>query len=228
MVIATLRPAATVVVARESSGRAGFELLMVRRNDRVAFMAGAYVFPGGRVDDTDVAEAEGDPARAFRLAAARELHEEAAVRVNPADLILFAHWVTPEIETRRYDTRFFLASMPPGQEPRHDASETTEFAWLTPHEAIERCLGGDILLPPPTWTTLKRLKRHGTLEELFAWARSVVMIPAVQPRLSKNEGQTLLMLPGDPTYPPIEGWEVPEDTRFVLRDGRWLPVSPKG
>jgi 8-oxo-dGTP pyrophosphatase MutT (NUDIX family) len=223
MAISTPRPAATVVVAREGPG-GGFELLMVRRNDRVAFMGGAYVFPGGRVDEHDVAAAGGDEARAFRLAGARELLEEASVTIEADNLVWFAHWITPEVETRRYDTRFFLAPMPAGQQARHDNDETTELAWLTPAEAIERCLRGDIMLPPPTWTTLKGMQRHRTTKELFAWARGVDAIPVVQPQLVKDPDRTMLTLPGDPTYPTIAGWEVPDDTRFVLKDGRWLPV----
>ncbi|HEX4913821.1 MAG TPA: hypothetical protein VFV51_07680, partial [Vicinamibacterales bacterium] len=50
--VAPARPASTVIVLREAAGEP-FELLMVRRNDKVAFMAGSYVFPGGRVDDFD-------------------------------------------------------------------------------------------------------------------------------------------------------------------------------
>lgn len=188
-------------------------------------MAGAYVFPGGRVDDSEVAVAAGDTMRAFRLAAARELEEEANVRVAPESLIPIAHWITPEIETRRFDTRFFLARMPDEQEARHDAGETTDLAWLSPVQAIERCLRGEIMLPPPTWTTLKRMRRHQTIEDLFEWAQSVATIPAVQPRFLKDEHQTLLTLPGDPTYPTIDGWEVPEDTRFMLQEGRWRPVK---
>lgn len=222
----TPRPAATVVVAREIPGDPGFEFLMVRRNDRVAFMAGAYVFPGGRVDEHDTADADGNELRAFRLAAARELLEEASVRIDADDLVLFAHWITPEVETRRYDTRFFLTRMPPGEEAKHDASETTEFAWLTPGAAIERCLRDEIMLPPPTWTTLKQLQAHRTIDELFSWARSVTHIPAIQPRLHKHPEQTMLTLPGDPTYPAVEGWEVPAETRFLLQDGRWRPIEP--
>jgi 8-oxo-dGTP pyrophosphatase MutT (NUDIX family) len=224
MSVATLRPAATVVVVRATADDATFEVLMVRRNDKVAFMAGAYVFPGGLVDESDVAHAGGDEALAFRVAAVRELEEEAGVRVDPAELMLIAHWVTPEIETRRYDTRFFLVRMPAGQNAQHDAGETTAHAWLTPDDAIERCQRGEIMLPPPTWTTLARMRRHQTLAELFSWADSVA-IPRIQPRFVKNDDQTMLTLPGDPTYPTVDGWDVPEDTRFLLQDGRWRPVK---
>ena len=224
MTVATPRPAATVVVVRDAATGDGFEVLMVRRNDNVAFMAGAYVFPGGRVDDADVAQVAGDETAAYRFAAVRELEEEAGLKVDPASLMLIAHWVTPEIEIRRYDTRFFLVQLPQGQQARHDASETTELAWLTPREAIERCERGEIMLPPPTWTTLKRMQRHANLHELFEWAKSVA-IPRVQPQFLKDEQHTMLTLPGDPTYPTIDGWDIPEDTRFLLEDGRWRPIK---
>lgn len=224
MPVATLRPAATVVVVRPTSGDDGFEVLMVRRNDKVAFMAGAYVFPGGRVEDSDAVQALGDQAQSFRIAAVRELEEEAGVRVHAGDLVLIAHWVTPEIETRRFDTRFFLVRMPAGQEAKHDDGEMTELSWLAPEDAIQRCERGDIMLPPPTWTTLKRMRRHRTLAELFSWAQNVT-IPRVQPQFLKTEQQTMLTLPGDPTYPTIDGWDVPEDTRFLLQEGRWRPVK---
>ena len=102
--IVPARPASTVIVLRRGDP---FEILMVRRNDQVAFMAGSYVFPGGRVDDddrpasgtaltratfrdlSDVEEA------AFRVAAVRELQEEASVQIGVGDLLPFAHWVTP-------------------------------------------------------------------------------------------------------------------------------------
>lgn len=213
-------PAATVVTVRQGAGGDGFSVLMVRRNDKVAFMAGAYVFPGGRVDPADRDSAHGDEAAAFRHAAVRELEEEAGVRADPDDLVPIAHWVTPDVESRRFDTHFFLARMPDRQEAKHDEGETTELAWLTPDEAIARCERDEILLPPPTWTTLKRLRPHRSIDDLFAWARTLT-IPRVQPQLLKTDGQAMLTLPGDPTYPTIDGWVVPEETRFLLREGRW-------
>jgi 8-oxo-dGTP pyrophosphatase MutT (NUDIX family) len=238
MRVATLRPAATVVVVRDTSPGGGFDVLMLRRNDKVAFMAGAYVFPGGRVDESDIVRAQSTTVGAltrrfpdltleeelpYRMAAVRELEEEAAVRVDAAALVPIAHWVTPEIETRRFDTRFFLARMPLDQEARHDEREMTALAWLSPADAITRSVGGEIMLPPPTWTTLKRLMRHRTLQELFAWAAETPIV-RVQPQFLRDEARTLLTLPGDPTYPTIDGWDVPEDTRFLLQEGRWRPV----
>jgi 8-oxo-dGTP pyrophosphatase MutT (NUDIX family) len=234
-----MNPASTVVVLRAAAG-VPFEVLMVRRNDTVAFMAGAYVFPGGRVDATDW-EAGTESAvgtgvasrfvdlgpteeRAFRHAAVRELEEEAAVRVAPDDLIPLAHWVTPEVEIRRYDTRFFLVVMPDGQEARHDQQETTALAWLSPEQAIVEYRADRILLPPPTWTTLRQLARHPSLEAAVAWARTRPIV-RVQPGFQKDDFQTLLTLPGDALYPTLPGWEVPEETRFKLEAGRWRPVE---
>jgi 8-oxo-dGTP pyrophosphatase MutT (NUDIX family) len=230
------RPAATVVVARPSS-RETFDILMVRRNDNAAFMGGAYVFPGGRVDATDEASAAATPSpvsarfvdltplreQVFRQAAVRELREEASVVVNPDALVPFAHWVTPEVETRRYDTRFFLVEMPVGQEARHDQDETTDLLWVSPHDAIVKCLAHEIMLPPPTWTTLKQFARFSSLTTALAWANSLRIV-RVQPAFLRDEQRTMLTLPGDPSHPPLDGWEVPEDTRFLLREGRWLPV----
>lgn len=202
------------------------EVLLVRRNDKVAFMAGAYVFPGGRVDEEDRAKASGQEELSYRVAAVREVQEEANVTIAVGDLILFAHWVTPQIETRRYDTRFFLTRMPAGQTARHDAGEMTELEWLTPANAIARCAAGDILLPPPTWTTLKQLARFTSIDEALEWARTKPIV-RVEPGFIKDDVQTMLTLPGDPLHPTIPGWEVPEDTRFVLQEGkRWMPVRP--
>ncbi len=232
--IAPARPAATVILLREGNP---FEILLVRRNDRVAFMGGSYVFPGGRVDDGD-RPAENIPLpratfgdlsdadeAAFRTAAVRELQEEASVRITAGDLLPFAHWVTPEIEIRRYATRFFLARMPAGQIAKHDESETTALDWLTPREAIERFSRKELLLPPPTYTSIKQLAPRASIDDVFAWA-GPRPIARIMPGFFKNGDEVTLTLPGDPLFPAIPDWEVPEETRFVLQDGaRWQPMN---
>jgi 8-oxo-dGTP pyrophosphatase MutT (NUDIX family) len=234
------RPAATVIVLRRAS-EASFKVLMVKRNDKVAFMAGAFVFPGGRVDQNDLDTtvkwsllssgvsrfSDLTPSREwpFRVAAARELAEETGVQVDPEYLVPVAHWVTPEGEPRRYDTRFFAAVMPDGQHARSDAGETVALEWMAPAEATERCSRGDILLPPPTWTLLKRLARCGTLEDALTWARTATIV-RIQPNLLKSDGPPMLTLPGDPLHPAPPGWEPLEETRFVLHQDRgWRPAK---
>jgi 8-oxo-dGTP pyrophosphatase MutT (NUDIX family) len=266
MDVVPARPASTVVLLRPSRSR--FEVFLVKRHDKVAFMGGSYVFPGGRVDDADRLFGENV---ADKVAALRELFEEAGILLarratgamvdfNDAseaaryheyraalargamtmpDLAqregltlafdavqLFAHWVTPEIEIKRFDTRFFLAVMPEGQQAAHDDSETVHGEWIDPADAVERCRHGDIALPPPTWTTLRALERFRTADEAMAWAREQPAV-RVQPAFIKTDRMTMLTLPGDPTYPPIEGFETPAETRFVLADGRWR-VAERG
>lgn len=232
--IAPARPASTVIVLRDADP---FEILMVRRNDTVAFMAGSYVFPGGRVDDgdrppkgerlapptfSDLTDAE---EAAYRMAAVRELQEEANVYLTVNDLHPYAHWVTPEIETRRYDTRFFVARMPAGQDAKHDESETTALEWLSPKEAIARFERRELLLPPPTWTSIRQLAKRSSVDDVIGWALSRPVV-RVMPGFRKTATEFMLMLPGDPLVPAIAGWEVPEETRFVLQDGtRWQPLK---
>jgi len=139
-------------------------------------------------------------------------------------LAYFAHWVTPEIEIRRFDTRFFIARAPEGQTPIHDEGETSDSEWLSPTAAIERCQAGLISLPPPTWTTLAMLARFTSVDEVFEWALRKP-IPRVQPRFEKRGTATLLFYPGDPMYPAVEGFDAAE-TRFVLENRRWRPITP--
>lgn len=231
--------AATVIVLRPSS-QAPFKVLLLKRNDTVAFMAGAFVFPGGRVDPADrqvtvnwnmlsagkskFPDLTPGSEWAYRVAAVRELAEEAAVQVDPVQLVPVAHWVTPEGEPRRYDTRFFIVRMPDGQHARYDEAETTAMEWLAPADATRMCERGEIRLPPPTWTMLKRLGRLASIDDVFAWARAQTIV-RVQPNLYKSETQTMLTLPGDPLHPAPAGWEIPDDTRFVLHgDQGWRPT----
>jgi len=90
MAIVIPRPAATVVVARELE-RSSFDVLMVRRHDNVAFMGGAYVFPGGRVDDQDRIVAASDARPLDRVSRFSDLTPDPA-GVFPAELALPYHW----------------------------------------------------------------------------------------------------------------------------------------
>ena len=87
-------------------------------------------------------------------------------------LILFAHWVTPAIRPRRYDTYFFLAPAPVGQEARHDGREAVDSIWIAPAQAAADGAGGRIKMIFATRFNLQKLARSPTREAAFAAARA--------------------------------------------------------
>src|SRR5690349_9020604 len=116
----TPRQSASVIVVRDGAG--GLELLMVRRHPQQRFMGGYWVFPGGAVD---VAEGEGDAAH--RAAAVRELEEEAGIGgVDPAALVKYSRWITPELLKIRFDTHFFVVRAPAGARAVCDGVECVD------------------------------------------------------------------------------------------------------
>ncbi|MBM4463891.1 MAG: NUDIX hydrolase [Chloroflexi bacterium] len=246
--VAVPRDAATLILMR-NGGWAGhrLEILMLRRHSKSAFLPGAYVFPGGRVEVADCGrDAEGlchgitpqqaqiiidgatPPERAlgFFVTAIREAFEEAGIllayRESPdlmainedektrfsqyrqqvqkdpssfaamvrsegvtlaADrLFYFAHWITPEIVPIRFDTRFFVAAAPPGQEALFDALETTDSLWITPQEVLEKRRKDELDVPFPTFCNVKTLAEFSSVDEVIS---STVgkEVPCIQPLL---------------------------------------------
>lgn len=276
------RPAATVVVARGNG--TDIEVLLLRRTAKAAFMARAWVYPGGRVDPEDADDAwaahvqgagaldgafddlDPDESRAFFVAAIRECFEEsglllahrrdgrplAATATDRArlatwrrrladrdaglldlvreeglivhlDAILpFAHWITPANEPKRYDTRFFLAQAPAGQEPIADHNETVAERWVRPVDALALHARGELQLAPPTWRTLLDLEHAARASGVRAWAAAEVPVP-IEPAFTRDGDDLQLVLPGDPEHPARRA--VRGATRIGLRDGAWHEVG---
>jgi 8-oxo-dGTP pyrophosphatase MutT (NUDIX family) len=85
------------------------------------------------------------------------------------DLLMpFGHWITPVGPPRRFDTRFFVAPAPPGQNPSHDGWETTEGLWTRPRDVLAASDRGEVDLIEPTRHTLEALGEHSLVEDLFA------------------------------------------------------------
>jgi 8-oxo-dGTP pyrophosphatase MutT (NUDIX family) len=153
----------------------------------------------------------------------RSIAEDESLRIALDALLLFSHWVTPPlpIEGRRFDTRFFMTRVPPGQVPAHDDRETTDGVWVTPREAIARAVKRDIVLPPPTWITLRELEPHTTVDSALAWA-SARRVTRREPSILDEDGARVLVMPLDDGPDPIR-----YERRFALRDGAWGPIEER-
>jgi len=155
----------------------------------------------------------------------RAVIEREGLRLALDALILFSHWVTPPIDSRQFDTRFFMARIPPDQTPAHDDTETTHSLWVRPADAIAQSMKGEITLPPPTWSTLRELEPFESVRGALAWARRRTVIRRM-PKAIERDGHRMLLLPGDPLHPDPAGDDPPLETRFVLIDRRWRAERP--
>jgi len=188
------RQAATVVLLR--GGAQTLEVLLVKRTEQAKFMGGVWVFPGGAVDEDD----PGSGGEAHRAAAARELSEEAGVVLeDPARLVEFSRWITPEEVTIRFDTRFFLAELPAGQEPEVDGQECVDQGWFTPRGALDAFAREEIVLVFPTIKHLEQFEAFGSVKELLGYASGRKVLP-VQPKVWFDGEVARVALPGEPGY----------------------------
>jgi len=212
-----LRLAATVILIRPAPSAT--EVFMLRRSAASPFMPGAFVFPGGAVDDADYARgpvpgwsderiaaefratvprelAVDQPAvsprdaHALLHAAVRELYEEADIQLDPSHLTLFSHWITPAGEPRRYDTHFFIAAAPPGALGTADSVETHDARWLSPRSALEAERGGEMHLVCPTIKHLERLAGFASIDALLAFAREKPIV-TIMPDVPPSAGVSL-------------------------------------
>jgi 8-oxo-dGTP pyrophosphatase MutT (NUDIX family) len=178
-------PAASVVLLRDSENR--LQTYLLHRHAQMPFAPSTVVFPGGRVDPVD----SGDPEsirpnsiqpNTIERCAIRETAEETGVVLTASDLYPWAHWITPEMEPRRYDTWFFVAAMPEGVQAADISGETDHAEWLAPGEALAAERSSVIRLLPPTLSILIELADLGCVTEVISHATGR-HIETVLPRL---------------------------------------------
>jgi 8-oxo-dGTP pyrophosphatase MutT (NUDIX family) len=192
------RQAATVILLR--GGEQAIEVLLVKRTEKARFMGGVWVFPGGAVDDDDPPSRGAGGNDAHRAAAVRELSEEAGVALpDPQALVEFSRWITPEEVTVRFDTRFFLAELPAGQEPAVDGEECVDQGWFTPRGALDAFAREQIALVFPTIKHLEQLDAFSSVSELLSYASGREVLP-VQPKVWFDGEVARVLLPGEPGY----------------------------
>ncbi|VTU40171.1 NUDIX domain protein [Variovorax sp. PBS-H4] len=137
----------------------------------------------------------------------------------------WSRWITPpqalHSPGKRFDTRFFIARAPAGQEPLHDAHEAVLCAWMRPHDALERYWRGDIVLAGPQIMSLAHLSRHASVGSMMAEAECRAPC-VVRPLTFDIDGHRAVAYPGDPLHPE-RSRVMPGPLRLVLRGKRLEP-----
>ena len=110
----------------------------------------------------------------------------------------WARWITPAAEARRYDTRFFAAVLPPGQQTADIRDEADQVAWLRPSDVLAAAQRREIALMPPTAVTLAELAACPDIAAVFAAPRQIVPL---EPEVVIEDGQAWLTLPAGLEYP---------------------------
>jgi 8-oxo-dGTP pyrophosphatase MutT (NUDIX family) len=146
-------------------------------------------------EETGVLLADGgEPAdEADRLALATrettlaEVLARRGLRMRDDLLVPWARWVTPEFEPRRFDTWFFVAALPAGQDPEDVSGEASQTTWIRPDEAHR------LPMLPPTVVMMHQLTGYPGIDAVLAADRDAAR--PVQPRLAVGPGgETVLRL----------------------------------
>jgi 8-oxo-dGTP pyrophosphatase MutT (NUDIX family) len=154
---------------------------------------------------------------------------EAQARLDTDALAPWSRWITPRrpsVMNKRFDTRFFLAAVPPLQEARHDDFEVTEARWLTPRAALRQYQAHEIDLAPPQIVGLLHLLQYRDVAHAMQDARSRPP-PLIVPEPVETGDTRVLCYPGDEHHPvPTRALPEPVPTRVVWRNKRFEP--PQG
>ncbi|WP_369198383.1 NUDIX hydrolase [Streptomyces djakartensis] len=152
--------------------------------------------PDSVVGDTTGADWEADRAAlvARELSFAEFLDRRGLVLRS--DLLgAWTRWITPEFESRRYDTWFFVAALPEGQRTRNASTEADRTVWIAPSDAAARYDEGELLMMPPTIATLRQLTAYGTAAEALAAAPERDLTPVLA-TARLVDGEIVLSWPG--------------------------------
>jgi hypothetical protein len=155
----------------------------------------------------DVADTIGDDWEADRLALIdRSLSFATLLErrrlVLRADLLRpWAHWITPELEPRRFDTRFFVAALPAGQRTRDVGGEADTVVWMRPADALAAFNDGEIAMLPPTAFTLGELSAYPDVAAVLAAGDARDVRPVLPKIVVTDDDDAHLLLPHDEGYP---------------------------
>ena len=173
---------------------------------RETFEESGVMLAGTGPDDV-VADTTGDDWEADRVALIDRSLSFAAMLdrrglVLRADLLRpWAHWITPEIEPKRYDTRFFVAALPTGQRTRDVGGEADQVAWVRPKDALAAAEAGEMGMLPPTAFTLSEIAAYDDVAAVLDAGSARDVKPVLPKVVVDDDEQARLLLPHDEGYP---------------------------
>ncbi len=146
------------------------------------------------------------------------------LRLQSSALVPWSRWITPKqpnVSSKRFDTRFFLSAVPPGQTAVHDNHEATESVWMPPRAALQAYWDNLIELAPPQIMGLAQLARHPRSADAVQAARAT-RPPLIAPESFQQDGVRVVCYPGDPRHSVREA-AMAGPTRLFYRAGRFEP-----
>ena len=211
-------PAATVVLGRDTGD--GMEVLMLRRTRDASFAAGAWVFPGGRVDPADAVGHPVDSLEAARRAAVRETAEEAGIDVGATELYPMARWAPAMEAPKRFVTWMLFGRAPEHAQVTVDGAEITDYRWLGPGDALSAHARREFLLLPPTWMTLHFLSDYSRCADAVAGIGRTP-VESYESRLGATEECTVVLWHRDAGYDTADAAAPGGRHRLVLARAGW-------
>jgi 8-oxo-dGTP pyrophosphatase MutT (NUDIX family) len=152
--------------------------------------------PDAVVGDTTGADWEADRAALVaRDVSFAEFLDRRGLVLRSDLLGAWTRWITPEFEARRYDTFFFVAALPEGQRTRNASTEADRTVWIAPREAAAGYDRGELLMMPPTISTLRQLTAYPTAAEALAAAPDRDLTPVLA-TARLVDGEIVLSWPG--------------------------------
>jgi 8-oxo-dGTP pyrophosphatase MutT (NUDIX family) len=155
-----------------------------------------------------------------------EIAQRLQMRFALDTLVPLSRWITPKVPSltrKRFDTRFFLAVLPPGQSPLSSSSESESGRWFAARDALAAHWRAEVELAPPQLMTLALLARFERTEAVLANVRARPPV-LIEPHPMQRDGTRVVAYPGDPEH-PVSVRAMPGPTRLIYANGRFVPLG---
>jgi 8-oxo-dGTP pyrophosphatase MutT (NUDIX family) len=138
----------------------------------------------------------------------RDLLERQDLELACDQLVRYAHWITPQAAIKRFDTHFYLAPVPVGQQLLHDGRESVDSLWITPEAALRGVAEERLTIVFPTKCNLQKLQPRATVADALGTAAATPVV-TVQPQVDRREDGVYVRIPAEAGYPVCEEKQKP-------------------